>query len=777
MKINTITLSILLLCSFFCFSQNKKNIDKSYKKYFELSREIPYLHLNKTSFIEGEEIWFQAYILNQKTNKLHQKTTNLYCTIYNQNGTYKQSQLVYVKNGIASGNIKIDSTFNNNIYYIKASSNRMKNFNEKESFFQKINIINNKKSIVKTNTSRYDIQILPEGGHLVESTKSVVGLIVKNDKGKGVEISSGVLLDNKNRIVKKLQTNQFGIGKFSFTYKPNTIYKVKVNTFDNKELIKTIPPANKLGITLNVTNPNTSFTNITIKTNDKTLQSNINKTYSLYIHNTKFLLKSKIKFKKNTLGYQYSFPNKKLKKGINIITVFNHKNRPILERVFFNYHKSLIAKLNSKVITKTNDSIVLQLDKINKNTAHLSATFLPEKTESYSPDNSIISNFFLKPYIRGHIENSRYYFTNINRKKLDDLDLLLLTQGWSKYNWYNIFNTPPIKKFLHEKGITINGSINSGKIKDSTLITLFSPQNSLAINTLIIKNKFSFKNIYINDSSSISFSIQGKKKLKKPKMVTSLFPKQDTNSIKIKQPLNFTEFKHTNLKKFIKDRVLLNEITIVGKEKTKHRPFILGTRKRIKITDKTLFKSQTIFSYLTKLGFAIKGVFPDFTISIRGISSTVYLDEMLIHHGPYTITPPSEDGGNPILDPMNQMESLYEKTLDDFEEIHYTRNHGGEIHLYLDKVQKKHIRTSSFKSIKPPLGFANTKEYYQPKYFSTSGQEFNKFGAIFWKPNITLKNHNYSIKVPTLKHKKIKVFIEGITENGNLVSEEKLLKL
>ena len=128
-----------------CFGQEKESLDSLYINYFKLTREIPYLHLNKSTFIEGEEIWFQAYVLNQKTKKLDKSTRNLYCTIYDEKGNFKQSKLLFVKNGIADGSIKIDSTFTKNTYYIKASTNWMRNFEEDESFIQKIQILGSKK--------------------------------------------------------------------------------------------------------------------------------------------------------------------------------------------------------------------------------------------------------------------------------------------------------------------------------------------------------------------------------------------------------------------------------------------------------------------------------------------------------------------------------------------------------------------------------------------------------------------------------------------------------
>jgi len=217
MKKNTLLSLFLSIFTVACFGQEKKSLDSSYVNYFKLTREIPYLHLNKTSFINGEEVWFQAYILDQKTKKLHNHTTNLYSAIYNEKGEHKQSQLLFVKNGIASGSIKIDSTFTDGTYYLKASTNWMQNFKEDESYIQKIQIVGGKKSeenIIESD-SNYDLQLLPEGGHLVEATNAVVGIVIKDKKNKGVQIKSGVLIEDKNKAVKEVRTNQFGLGKVS----------------------------------------------------------------------------------------------------------------------------------------------------------------------------------------------------------------------------------------------------------------------------------------------------------------------------------------------------------------------------------------------------------------------------------------------------------------------------------------------------------------------------------------------------------------------------------
>jgi len=769
-----------------CFGQEKKSLDSSYVNYFKLTREIPYLHLNKTNFIKGEEIWFQAYILNQKTKKLHNHTTNLYCSIYNEKGEHILSRLLFVKNGIASGNIKIDSTFTDNTYYIKASTNWMRNFEEDESFSQKIHIIGNKNSTenIVESDSNYDLQLLPEGGHLVESTNSVVGIIIKNKKNKGVQIKSGVLLDDKNNVIKPINTNQFGLGKVSFYYEANANYKVKIKTLDDEEIIKNIEPAKKIGITLNVVNPNSTIIKLTMQTNKETLKNDVNSNYYIYIHNTSSIIKSSFSLKEKTYAYNSFLSVKKLQKGLNIITVLNDKMQPILERVFFNNDDSLYSDVTSKITSISRDSLTISLHKNDSQKHFLSATFLPESTKSYSLENTMYSKFLLKPYIKGDIENSSYYFKNTNRKKLADLDLLLLTQGWSKYNWYNIFNATPKEMFNFERGITVKGVVNMNNLKDNSSIVLFSSNSDLLLSAPVINNKFSFDNIYLLDSSNVSFSIQNKNKLLKPKIYSNFLPRVNTNPIAVNNPYNSDEL-NINLKNFIKERIILKEVQIKGKSKLKHKPRIAGSYQTFKVSDGLIPKRANILDFLRSRGFAVNADnTQDAEISTtrdksRGPESIlVGGDNNLIKTPGITadFTKVFLDNSQIVSQYDNSLYLIRDLNVEDFDEIHYSKSFGGEIYLFTNPLRRG-VNKKIFQTNKLPIGFSKSKEYYQPKYYSTSTDIFNNYGGIFWKSKIVLDKDNYTFKIPHLNQKSIRFYLEGIASDGSIIFEEKVIPI
>src|SRR5690606_18477190 len=94
-------------------------------------------------------------------------------------------------------------------------------------------------------------------------------------------------------------------------------------------------------------------------------------------------------------------------------------------------------------------------------TQNFSVSILPKNTKSYKHHQNSVSALYLQPYLKTPVENASYYFTNIDRKKKYELDNLLITQGWSSYNWTSIFNNPPKAIYNFETGISFKANLNN----------------------------------------------------------------------------------------------------------------------------------------------------------------------------------------------------------------------------------------------------------------------------------------------------------------------------
>jgi hypothetical protein len=456
-------------------SQDNTAIEAKYASYFDLPRESVFLHLNKSTFIKGESIWYKGYIYNRKDSVPFKETTNLYVGLYDAEGNQLQKSIVRAQNGYAIGNMKMDSTYTTGDYYLKASTNWMRNFNEDDAFIQKIKFLNNEANPSITKELAYDLQLLPEGGHLVHDVHGVVGVKLIDNKGLGIIFKEGILLDNNNNKVTDFKSNAFGMARFSFTPHKDKNYHVLVTLNGGKELKAKLPDINSTGIVLRAQqNPGKEGFMISIATNKATYKKIKKKPYHLLIHKNGASKGSPFVFNRSEKEIIIPLTGDFLFEGINIITLFDEQQNPIAERMIFNQHKWEPTEALVAINEMANDSISLGLQvfsdiNIEKN---LSVSVLPSETRAYNQKNTILSEFLLKPYLRGYIENPGYYFMDDNRRREFDLDLLLLTQGWSRYEWNNIFNRVPNPVFEFENGLTLKGTFNDPNLDKYTKFLL-----------------------------------------------------------------------------------------------------------------------------------------------------------------------------------------------------------------------------------------------------------------------------------------------------------------
>ena len=295
-------LTLLFLIHFFhiqSFAQKNENktIFQSLSKYFELPRESVFLHLNKSNFIVGENVWFKGYVYNRMAGKPFNETSNIYIGIYNDSGKQISKKLYYCKNGLTNGNILIDSTFKSGEYYIKASTNWMLNFSEDDSYIQKINI-HNRYTLNNTlqDDEDYDVQFFPEGGHLISNISNNLGVKINDKFGRGIKILKGVVKNEKNNIVAEFNTTKFGHGKFSLNPDLNQNYSAELTLFNGNKISSSLPKAIKEGVSIILENKRSDKALIIISTNKFTHKKISNKKFSLLIHRDGFAQKVDFNF-------------------------------------------------------------------------------------------------------------------------------------------------------------------------------------------------------------------------------------------------------------------------------------------------------------------------------------------------------------------------------------------------------------------------------------------------------------------------------------------------
>ena len=93
--------SILGLLLFFLalplFGQNLSvtgKIKPAFQEYFGNPRISIFLHMNKSTYVRGEHIWFKGYMYNRVKAEPFKEAVNVYVGIYDKDGNQKEKHLV-----------------------------------------------------------------------------------------------------------------------------------------------------------------------------------------------------------------------------------------------------------------------------------------------------------------------------------------------------------------------------------------------------------------------------------------------------------------------------------------------------------------------------------------------------------------------------------------------------------------------------------------------------------------------------------------------------------
>jgi len=787
-------------CIFFfiCFSflgaqEEPIDITDKYEDYTASPRETVYLHLNKSTYIKGESIGFTAYVLDKKDKKPSLLTTNLYVSIEDKNKNIIKKKLIRVNNGIASNTFTVDSLFNSGFYKVKAYTNWMRNFDEHNYHVETIRVIDPEtenyieKPLVE---NTIDAQFLPESGHLLHGVLNKVGVVVKDSQGFGLPNAEGEVRGKNNEILTTFKTNTLGIGSFSLLADISNNYKIKINHANEDFAFPIGHNVKKNGIILSVKRlKNKLFASVI--TNEETLDIIKNKRYTLMMHNGNGYEVFDIYFTDATVVnkvIEYS----SIPTGTNILTLFNEHNIPVAERLFFNDNGIDIIKTNRVSATNYADSLTVKLNfkAINPEAFNnISISVLPQETVSYGKHHNLLSQTMLQPYIKGTIENGSYYFNNIDDKKRFDLDNLLVTQGWSSYDWNNMF-LPEKFPYSFEQGIELKASINNQKYLNNVYLLHHSGSNPPQYKQATDGNKsIIFDSTFPVGNTEIFISrINDDDNLKPAQLYLQTFPNNiprletKNNLLLPKSKYSISEkLRISQLSNFRTDEVQqLDEVIVessVDKEMVRARKLSNHTSSTMKVPSE---KDKLTFLYLedylraNRIGVSVNSETGDVVFSNgRGSGGTILGGDsgMLVYFDGALLA------GTSFLDkfPLANI---------DYVEIDRNgfgggaRGANGILKIYsTTKSMFSSVNKATAQSYKIPLTFSEDKKFYVPRYQYYNDDFFKGYGTIGWEPKLAVDaegNITFKILKPEVP---ITLFIEGIANDGSFIFEEKMISL
>ncbi|MDZ7935835.1 MAG: TonB-dependent receptor plug domain-containing protein [Emticicia sp.] len=800
MKTNLLSFALATLLFAFTFEEDllEKIVSKFDHYHNEFPQEKAYLHLDKPYYTAGETIWFKAYLVEANTLIPDTISIPLYVELIdNQRGKIIEKKILKLEGGSAAADFMLPDTLKAGYYSLRAYTNWMLNFDEKLLFSKDFKVYrpNQADEPDKLNAQEVDFQFFPEGGNLVEGIENRMAYKAVDALGNGLDVS-GMILNDKGDTVINFESEHLGMGLMTFKPQIGEKYtaKIKYRNIYEKEI--SLPTVEKQGFVMGIEsvadkNNIRLFVGHNIENMTGQIavvgQSQGKICYTAKTVSTKKVLLIKI-------------PKNKFPEGITQFTVFNDKGLPLCERLIYLKKDSTlnINLLTNKNQYKTREKVTIDIEAKDAKGQAISGDFSISVTDAGQVlekpfAENIASYLQLSSDLKGRIEQPAYYFSKENPEASRHLDILMMTQGWRRYQWSDIMKDElPKPKFLFERGLSISGEISrpNGKPfeKPVNLTFMFKLKDSTQLFGMGMAEKngsFAAYNLDFVDSAKVTIqAIAGNNNRNTKIFVNRAFsPKVQVVAI----PFNAVSFDEKELADYLKrtkealdferslrfnKAIMLAEAVVKGKKNLKERDnrVLYDTPSKSLTIDQTMSAGYTNIIDLIRGRFAgvqVSGSVNDPTITIRGVSSIMLSSEPL-----FLLDGMQTNKDAILMLPVPDVDRV--DVLTGAEASIYGSGAGGGVISILTKrgnpnydySQDEAMGVQNFRI----AGYYPTKEFYAPKYDVDIPENLRPDfrSTIFWSPKVrTDANGKASITFfNTDSQGKVNVNLEGISSTG-----------
>src|SRR6185437_12465475 len=433
--------------------------------------EKAYLHFDKPYYAAGDTIYFKAYVTLGEKHRLSDLSGVLHVELLNVKNKVDQSIKLQITDGVAWGDFALPDSLLAGNYRVVAYTQWMRNDG---NYFERTIPVGSLQGKIpesgihpKPVNEKADLQFFPEGGQLVTGITSKIAFKAVGLNGLGLNVT-GVITDNTGVEVSRFASTRLGMGSFYLDPSPGKTYSAKISFADGSTNTINLPAANSSGIILSVNNDSVAMATIKIEANAAYFSENKDKDYTLLIYSGG--VTTTVALKLDSAMVKLDVLKRKLHTGIATITLFSPADEPLAERLIFvqNYDQLNLEVSGDKTVYAKRGKTNMTLKAIDRRGDPASGHFSVSVTdESLVPvdensENTILTDLLLTSDLKGTIEQPNYYFNNLNNKTNNDLDLVMLTHGYRRFEWKKLLSNEytPIA-FQPEKGLEVNGKVTN----------------------------------------------------------------------------------------------------------------------------------------------------------------------------------------------------------------------------------------------------------------------------------------------------------------------------
>jgi hypothetical protein len=806
---------LLLLPVLFASAQNNNQLSPDSAISFQKTnypQEKVFLQTDKTWYLPGETIWMKAWCALDGTPSYLSHI--LYVELVNDKGEVIRKKMYKLDStSCTPADIDLPDDIKSGNYSLNSYTLWMLNF---PGFIHQypIYIYNagDYKKALPPATPPVKVQFFPEGGDIVAGGKNRVAFkAVDQTNGLPVAIT-GTITDNTGKTIANIITEHDGMGVVEIEPEPGKTYTAHITSPAQNSYTVLLPATKEEGIGLQVTNtsPGRLFVLLNRAEKNKERYSQLRVVAQMY---QQIVFSANLNTDEGQLAAPVS--KKNLPPGIMQVTVFDKQNNPLAERLVFIENYNLVTPVisidsfNTKAKGKNQVSFILD----GVTTPAISCLV---SSETASPEYNIASTFLLTSDIKGYIHQPGYYFKNKEAQTLHHLDLLLMTQGWRRFEWKNILQKNyTALRYPVESAISFGGTVTKSDskqlVKEGRVSFIIKGEDSTSILAEAgITDKGEFLLNDVNYMKSASVAYMGTNAKKETYIVDVKLRPNYIDSLKRSFRISPVNLDTTNLTNRVgnwlndttpfKNAKMLEGVVVKGRKLTREDslnreyaggPFLLG-----KAVDPSSVKfARTIWQIIqqTVPGVTVEGnpfdpkvVFNRFgaisggdaTASAEGGNDDSFSPEAIVQ----------TNGIAYYLNEVNVSKDMINTmSVDDVALIKVLKNEGaalgatgGVIAIYTKKgVAIGKTAYDKAYAIENKEGYAVVKQFYTPDYLNNPDpKETDKRVTLYWNGKMApARDGKYRFRFfNNDTSKKFRLIIQGIDKDGQLIYGEKLIQ-
>lgn len=786
------TLPLFALC---------QQIDSMMTVYADsLPVEKIHVHFDKSAYNKEETIWYKIYILDSEG--LTSLSKNVYVEWFDQAGKMIRRTASPLFASTSKGSFELPADYTGNFIRVRVYTRWSLN-EEPDSYYVRDLLINNDISPTRPETSsrKTIVTVFPEGGDLVTGLRSRVAFKATDARGMPVAIK-GLLMNYTRTTLDTIKVRHDGMGTFSLQPMAGERYMIKWSAPSGDTGTLTLPEARKESITLFVST-NNDFATLKIERTE-TIPENLRKLTMLVHMDKELLFKADIDLTTRKI-LRANIPIAELKTGVLQCTIFGTDWIPVAERIVFvnNRKHEFGAKLIPQLVTLTKrGKNVFDVYVTDTSLTNMSVSVTDASVASSPSGHTIYSDLLLSHEIKGRIHNPGYYLSSDSDEVTANLDLVMLTHGWRRFNWEKLRSgvLPTVRYQPETDYMKVGGKAYGLKYVSTNPLTLNliiqqkDSSKNFSFEPLSKEGMFENKSLYFYDTARIYYSfsnnarLSGQVQMQFDNGLLSTTTKEVQYTEEEKAILWNDSLSRARMVKFLqlqedwKKRTAyktLQEVIIKSTAKPKEEVldqkyssgmFAGGDAYLFDLVNDPFANSGfDIFTYLQGRvpGLQVNRNGGNISLTWRGSQTDLFLDQI-----------------------RSDASMIQNMNINDIAMVKVFRppffgsmggGSGGAVAIYTKKGGDQKSTGTSSKGMYSTLlaGYTSFKEFYNPQYETPGdGPETDIRTTLYWNPYVITSKSSPRFRVQFYNNdvsNKLKIVLEGVNIEGKMTRTEMTL--